>query len=178
MADPKLKELVNEIVRLSTEYGILTEYTAFLATDGTDFSNVELLNERARQSLINNAQNVRSGMGGVSQAANNTAQRSQVNMNRSNYFLTQNMERVEITTVQQITDRTFFRRNNRWIDSSVLPSEKAAKPDRIIEFGTPEFYQLVDQLVDEGRQGILALSGEMLLVIDGKTVLIKAPPKP
>jgi hypothetical protein len=32
-------------------------------------------------------------------------------------------------------------------------------------------------LVAEGRQGILALSGEMLLSIDGKTVLIKAPPK-
>lgn len=178
MADPKLKELVDEIVRLSTEYGILTEYTAFLATDGTDFSNAALLNDQARQSLINNAQNVRSGMGSVSQAANNTSQKGQSNMNRSNYFLTQNMERVEITTVQQITDRTFFRRNNRWIDSSVLPTEKTIKPDRIIEFGTPEFYQLVDQLVNEGRQGILALSGEMLLVIDGKTVLIKAPPKP
>jgi Ca-activated chloride channel family protein len=178
MADPKLKELVDEIIRLSTEYGILTEYTAFLATDGTDFSNAALLNDQARQSLINNAQNVRSGMGGVSQASNNTSQKGQSNMNRSNYFLTQNMERVEITTVQQISDRTFFRRNNRWIDSSVLPTEKTTKPDRIIEFGTPEFYQLVDQLVTEGRQGILALSGEMLLVIDGKTVLIKAPPKP
>jgi len=43
--------------------------------------------------------------------------------------------------------------------------------------GTPEFYKLVDRLVQEGRQGILALSGEMLLSIDGKTVLIKAPGK-
>ena len=31
--DPKMKELVDEIVRLSTRYGILTEYTSFLATD-------------------------------------------------------------------------------------------------------------------------------------------------
>jgi hypothetical protein len=28
-------ELVNEIVRLSTQFGILTEYTAFLAEEGT-----------------------------------------------------------------------------------------------------------------------------------------------
>ena len=34
--DPKYKELVDEIVRLSTEFGILTEYTAFLATDGVE----------------------------------------------------------------------------------------------------------------------------------------------
>ncbi|HXQ68879.1 MAG TPA: VIT and VWA domain-containing protein [Pyrinomonadaceae bacterium] len=174
--DPKLKELVDEIIRLSTEYGILTEYTAFLATDGTDFNNLELLNTRARESLVNNAQSVRSGMGSVSQASNNTSQKSQLSMNRSNFYLAQNMERVEITTVQQITDRTFFKRNNRWVDASALKNE-TAKPDQVIEFGTPEFDKLVDRLIRDGRQGILALSGEMLLMIDGKTVLVKAPPK-
>jgi len=35
---PATRELVDEIVRLSTEFGILTEYTAFLARQGTDFS--------------------------------------------------------------------------------------------------------------------------------------------
>lgn len=174
--DPKLKELVDEIVRLSTEYGILTEYTAFLATDGTDFSNLESLNTRARESLVNNAQSVRSGMGGVSQASNNIAQRSQLSINRSNSFLTQNMERVEITSVQQITDRTFFKRNNRWVDANALKNE-TARPDQIIEFGTPEFQKLFDRLLRDGREGILALSGELLLMIDGKTVLIKTPPK-
>ena len=178
MSDPKLKELVDEIIRLSTEYGVLTEYTAFLATDGTDFDNVASLNARARESLINNAQNVRSGMGGVTQASNISSQKSQSNLNRSNTFIMQNMERVETTNVQQITDRTFFRRNNRWVDANALQNEKTLKPDRVIEFGTPEFYRLVDQLVKEGREGILALSGEMLLIIDGKTVLIKTPPKP
>jgi Ca-activated chloride channel family protein len=174
--DPKMKELVDEIIRLSTEYGVLTEYTAFLATDGTDLNNLEALNGRARESLVNNAQNVRSGMGGVTQAANISNQVSQSNMNRSNGYLAQNNQRVEITTVQQITDRTFFKRNNRWVDSNALKNE-AAKPDRVVEFGTPEFYKLVDQLLREGREGILALSGELLLVVDGKTVLIKTPPK-
>jgi hypothetical protein len=174
--DPRLKELVDEIVRLSTEHGVLTEYTAFLATDGTDFSNLEALNTQARESLVNNAQGVRSGMGGVSQASNNATQISQSNMNRSNSYLSQNMQRVEITTVQQITDRTFFKRNNRWVDANALKNE-TVKPDQVIEFGTPEFNKLVDRLLRDGREGILALSGEMLLVIDGKTVLIKTPPK-
>jgi hypothetical protein len=172
-----MKELVDEIVRLSTEYGVLTEYTAFLATDGTDFSQRDALNERARLSLVNNAQFMRSGQGSVTQGVNMSAQRTQASANRSNYFINQNAERVEITNVQQITDRTFFKRNNRWVDSSVLDREKTLKPDQIVEFGTPEFYKLVDRLVLEGRQGILALSGEMLLSIDGKTVLVKAPQK-
>jgi Ca-activated chloride channel family protein len=175
--DPKLKELVDEIVRLSIEYGVLTEYTAFLASDGTDFSQRYGISEQARNSLVNNAQNTRSGMGGVTQAMNNNMQLSQSNLNRSNNFILQNMQRVEITNVQQITDRTFFRRNNRWVDASVIEKEATIKPDQTIEFGTPEFYKLVDRLVQEGRQGIMALSGEMLLVVDGKTVLIKAPSK-
>ena len=33
----RTKELVDEIVRLSTQHGILTEYTAFLARDGEVF---------------------------------------------------------------------------------------------------------------------------------------------
>ena len=174
--DPKLKELVDEIVRLSTEYGVLTEYTAFLALDGTDFSQRAALNEQARRSLVDNAQNTRSGMGGVTQVMNSSSQRMQSSANRSNNFYSQNMERVEITNVQQITDRTFFRRNNRWVDSSVLDREKNLKADQTIEFGTPAFYKLVDRLVWEGRQGILALSGEMLLSIDGRTILVKSPP--
>jgi Ca-activated chloride channel homolog len=173
--DPKMKELVSEIVRLSTEYGVLTEYTAFLATDGTDFSKREALNEQANNYFIDGT-NTRAGMGGVTQAMNNTAQISQSSANRSNFFYAQNMNRVEITNVQQITDRTFFKRSNRWVDSSVLEREKTLKPDQIVEFGTPEFYRLVDRLVSEGRQGVLALSGELLLVIDGKTVLVKVPP--
>lgn len=175
--DPKLKELVDEIVRLSTEYGVLTEYTAFLALDGTDFSQRDALNEQARRSLVDNAQNTRSGMGGVTQSMNSISQRTQSSGNRANAFYQQNMDRVEITNVQQITDRTFFRRNNRWVDSSVLDREKNLKADQTIEFGTPEFYRLVDRLVSEGRQGILALSGEMLLSIDGKTILVKTPQK-
>jgi hypothetical protein len=175
-ADLKLKELVDEIVRLSTEYGVLTEYTSFLALDGTDLSKRDALNEQARLSLVNNAQNTRTGMGGMTQMSNVSSQRTQANVNRSNNFLTQTMERVEITNVQLITDRTFFRRNNRWVDTQVIGQAEIAKPDRVIEFGTPEFYKLVDRLVAEGRQGILALSGEMLLSIDGKTVLIKTPP--
>ena len=175
--DPKMKELVDEIIRLSTEYGILTEYTSFLATEGTDFSATETVRVTAGQALYANAQQTRTGMGGVTQAMNSGAGLVQSGANRSNNFLNQNMQRVEITNVQQITDRTFFRRNNRWVDASALPREKEVKPDRTIEFGTDEFYQLVDRLVAEGRQGILALSGEMLLLIDGKTVLVKAPAK-
>lgn len=175
--DPRLKELVDEIVRLSTEYGILTEYTAFLATEGTDFTQREQLNEQARNTLVNNAQMTRTGVGGVRQAVNNTTQMSQSSLNRSNNFLVDNMRRVEYTNVQQVTDLTFFRRGGNWVDARALGRAEAEKPSRVIEFGSPEFLKLVDRLVAEGRQGILALSGNLILLVDGEPVLIKAPSK-
>lgn len=177
LTDPRLKELVNEIVRLSTEYGILTEYTAFLATEGTDFARRDQLNEQALQGLVNNAQNTRTGVGGVRQALNNTSQKSQAQLNRSNNFLVNNMQRVEYTNVQQITDLTFFRRKDSWVDARALDRAEKVKPSKVLEFGSPEFLKLVDRLVAEGRQGVLALSGDLLLLVDGETVLIKAPSK-
>ena len=47
--DAQHRELVDEIVRLSTEFGILTEYTAFLAREGSDLSRrTEVLAEAWR----------------------------------------------------------------------------------------------------------------------------------
>ena len=45
---PATRELVDEIVRLSTEFGILTEYTAFLAREGTDLSQKDKVVSRGR----------------------------------------------------------------------------------------------------------------------------------
>ena len=173
--DPKMKELVDEIVRLSTEFGILTEYTSFLATDGVDFSKRDSLNTQAMQNFVDRAQMTRSGMGAVNQAMNSNAQNAQIYLNRSNGYLNSQMQRVEINNVQQIQDRTLFRRNSRWIDSRLLGKENNLKPDSVIEFGTPEFDKFAERLVGEGRQGLLALKADLLLVHDGKVVLVKMP---
>lgn len=173
--DPKIKELVDEIVRLSTEFGILTEYTSFLAMDGTDFSNREEINRQATDNFVGRAQQTRTGMAGVNQQVNIGAQSSQVSMNRSNVFLNSQMQRVEITNVQQIQDRTFFRRENRWVDARLLERGKEIKPDKTIEFGTKEFDAFVEQLVKEGRQSLLALKTDLLLLQDSKVILVKMP---
>ncbi len=178
-ADPRFKELVDEIVRLSTKFGILTEYTAFLATEGemaeSRLPRQEIIRETAKRKLEADAMGVRSGVGGVSQSVNITAQDKQVALNRSNRFYDQKMNQVEITNVQQIADRTFFRRNNQWVDAQLMSSDKAIKADSEIEFGSAAFDKFVAQLVKEGRQGILALGSDTLLLLDGRTVLVKMP---
>ena len=173
LGEAQLKELTSEIVKLSLEFGILTEYTAFLATEGSDLSSRETMTITAGENLRDRAQNDRSGIGAVNQQMNSNVQAVQTSVNRSNVFYDRNMNRVETTNVQQIQDRTFYRRGDRWVDARVVEREKAIKPDRIVEFGTKAFDELVEQLVAEGRQGVLALAGEMMLVIDGKVVLVK-----
>ena len=175
----RTKELVDEIVRLSTKFGILTEYTSFLATEGDmamdGRQRREVSQRKAERMMETEAKGVRSGIGGVSQEMNVNAQKSQVTMNRSNTFYDQKMKRVEINSVQQIADRTFFRRNNQWIDAQLMEGDKAIKADIELEFGSEGFDKFVTQLVKEGRQGILALGSDTLLMLDGRTILIKMP---
>jgi hypothetical protein len=90
-------------------------------------------------------------------------------------YLNERLERVEITTVNQIADLTFFKRpNNRWVDARLLDQEDQA-PDQTIAFASPEYDALVDQLIKEGRQAVLAQRGEIYLQVSGKRVLVQAP---
>jgi len=94
--------------------------------------------------------------------------------NRSNGFYDRNMNRVETTQVRQIADRAFFHRGGRWLDSRVVEREKTLTPDETARSGTPEYASLVNQLIiSEGRQGMLALPGEAVLLMDDRTILKK-----
>ncbi|MHC4212014.1 MAG: VWA domain-containing protein, partial [Planctomycetota bacterium] len=171
--DPKVKELVDEIVRLSTEFGILTEYTAFLAREGTNLGDNHAVNDEARRNFELRAMRSRSGKGAVSQSFNNSAQREQLSLNMRNAFLDEQMDRVSIAEIQQVNDRAYFRRGKRWVDSRLVNNESEVKPTRIIEFGSPEFIELAEKLASVNRQGSIALKGDILLYVDGDAVLIR-----
>ena len=84
------------------------------------------------------------------------------------------MKDVTLSGVQQVADRALFFRNNRWVDNTMLAHESEA-PDQTVEFGTPEFRVVLDQLVKEGRQGMLSRGGDVYLNVQGKRVLVKCP---
>ena len=166
--DPKLGELVDEIVRLSTEFGILTEYTAFLAREGTDLAQRDEVLQEAQRNFRTRAMATRSGLGSANQLFNNDSQRRQQRLNAQNVFLDQNMNRVTVTNVQQVNDRAFYQRNGQWVDSRLVQREDKIKPDRVVKFGTEEFDVLLKRLAAEGRQGTLSLGKDILLVVDGQ----------
>lgn len=164
-------ELVNEIVRLSTQFGILTEYTAFLAEEGTSLAAAPANTLRVTGNYNDRAMKMRSGLAAVAQADNFNKAVESKQLNVRNRFLDEKMQAVEITSVQQCQAGAFFNKGNRWTDSAAAKAGRA--PDRTVEIGSADFGRLVDELVADHRQGLFALRGELLLEHRGQLVLIR-----
>lgn len=164
-------ELVSEIVRLSTQFGILSEYTAFLAEEGTSLAAAPANASKAADNYSEKAMKMRSGPAAVAQQDNLKKGVESKQLNVRNRFLNDKMEAIEITKVQQCQGGAFFNKGNRWTDASAAKAERA--PDRTIEIGSAEFGRLVDELATDNRQGLLALRGELLLEHRGQLVLIR-----
>jgi Ca-activated chloride channel homolog len=175
VASPASRELVDEIIRLSTEFGILTEYTAFLAREGTDLSKKAEVLFEANNLFRDRAVQTRSGLGSVNQEFNNQNQKALMCVNPRNEFLDASMNKVATAAVQQVCDLAFYKRRDAWVDSRIVTNPAEVKPDRVIVFGSQEFRELAAKLAREGRQGSIALRGDILMLVDGRPVLVKAP---
>jgi Ca-activated chloride channel family protein len=169
--DAKTRELTDEILRLSVKYGILTEYTAFLAREGTDLWSREQIVAQAAGNLHQRAQNTRVGLGAANQSANVQFMSNQTVLNSANTFLTADMSRVSVATVQQVNDLAFYQRAGRWVDSRLVG--RSDRPDRVVTIGSKEFAELAERLAGQHREGSVALRGEVLLEVDGQTILVK-----
>jgi Ca-activated chloride channel family protein len=184
--DPKTKELVDEIVRISTKWGVLTEYTAFLVQEPprtpvalreleerpapamapASAAPAEALGSLSRRVLD------RSGGKGVNQELNLKAAKEAYSVQGRQAYIGADLERVTSSGVQQVGDRTFLWRGNRWVDTRILKDEAAA-PEMTVEFGSAEYAKLVDALAQEHLAGVLAMLGDVYLLQDGKRVLVK-----
>ena len=173
--NPKIKELAETIITLSTEFGIITEYTAFLAREGTDLSNAAQLLGQATNSLYNTGAATRDGTGAVSQSMNMAMQRAQDVLNRDSSYLNSQMERTRIVNAQQANDLTFYFKDGRWIDSRLAEIQAIVTPHRTVVFGSDEFFDIAAQLAGQNRQGALAFAQDILLLLDGEILLIDIP---
>jgi Ca-activated chloride channel family protein len=172
-ADPRLRELRDEILRLSTRFGVLGEYTAFLATEGSRLDDWQGLIRSCQVNLEGKAVATRSGAGAVNQGQNIWFQKGQSYGNPRNGYLDVDNNRVEMTTIQQVCERAFFKRGERWVDGNSVLKQRL-EPDERVELGSPRFFELLRRLEAEGRNGVLSLRGEILLDLGDKNVLVTA----
>lgn len=196
--DPKYKELVDEVVALSQEYGILTEYTAFIAVEEAYKQN--LADKGATQySLGYRAIEDRSGEAGVNREQLNqqrqlssTPARKAADEEAMLGLYERNLPADTATAVTRgagqsqgiansihtVAGRSFYLRGDRWVEASILEKADEA-PDREITFGTDAYDKFVDELIDQNLQGILGLNTdhEVYLNLGGDRVLLRRPTK-
>ncbi len=189
------EELVEEITKLSLEHGIMTEYTAFLASEDMSINELVQENENGVSDMrgfafdeMRTQTSERSGSAGVSQSLNRQDRRvtdlaltvsrdssvQSSGMQKSNAYYDSNMKRVEITSVQRGIGSTLYRKNGRWVDGSVSENIEQAI-DETVEFATDEYWSLVEDLTNQGRQWIVANRGEVELMNHGKRILVQNP---
>lgn len=189
--DPRAKELIEEIVALSTRFGILTEYTAFLATEPTVALGSDHELQLRLTTDLSRANSDRGGVAAVKQegklaelsagspASPGNAGGGGGGNNRQYYYDAdasgRGLVRREISNVNQIQDRTFFNRNGRWVEGTSITAE-SEKPDRTVTIGSDEYRTLADELLAANLGGLLALDGDVYFVWKNQRVLLQNTP--
>jgi len=182
----RLNELTADIVRLSTQYGILTEYTAFLATEGAplppagpmplsraerdrwDAAAAPTL-KRAAAELQNKGLAPRAGAQAQASSINNERLRETVQAAADNRILDADGQTQAYLGVQQAASSSLWRRNGRWVEVGA-----DGAPARRIAFASAEHLALAERLAGAGRQALLANDGEIQLRDGGEILLIEA----
>lgn len=199
----RLQQRTQEIIDLSMTWGIITEYTRHLTEGSREHAEYASLVDDiasgavtadsmlvaangsldkagavmyAETKMKDRAQNTRTGRGASNQVMNKgSAKLTKAQVSASNAYIDEEMNVVEIHSVQQIADLALFRRGDRWVDSRILDSAATEAPDLVVTIGSAEYDDLVRELVTLNREKVLGLSGEILVRNRaGQIVLIAA----
>ncbi len=172
-SDPRLKELVDDIVALSQEFGILTEYTAFLAREDTDLAAAGAVRMEATRGLERQAMDKRTGLDAVAQSVNAVARKSAVAAPTVNRFYDEEMREQVIRNVQQLADGALFQRNNQWIDSRLVERKNLMQEAVPVRLASPEYFALAQRLTQQNRQALLAVDGDVFVEDAGQVFWVQ-----
>ncbi|MCU0725004.1 MAG: VIT and VWA domain-containing protein [Planctomycetes bacterium] len=161
-------ELVDEIVKLSERYGILTEYTAFLADDTNDFRDLPGNSAAARRDLEEKLGQVTGGSGS-NQALNTKRLRAQQHAEGRNFWNDEDGRVVEVSSVRSVGRKVFYRRGGVWMDR-----EATGEPVETVRQWSERYFDLVRGQTAAQNEWF-ALDGPVLLEIGGRIVKILPP---
>jgi Ca-activated chloride channel homolog len=151
-------EVVDELVRLSKKYGIITPYTSFLADERIDLASNFELNRQAQKNAMDLSAGIAGGMGQTN--SNNRMVMNQANqvpaqstiqaagaaqIGNSNVGAYEANQVERIANVQAVGNRALYRRGQQWIDSDVAdqPVDKLNAAARAVAQFSDEYFKLV-----------------------------------
>lgn len=174
-------ELIDELIRLSRDYGIMTPYTAFLADENAELGNTRRLSERFRAAGGRELDRDVKGASGQVHATNRQ-KLARVNRPQSaaapgqgvyseGYANAEDYEsdrKRKLDAVRQVGNQALYRRGeNLWVtpETSEVDLSEAAERIEDVELGSDEYFELVRANTAAENQ-LLATqqAGEELLV--------------
>ncbi len=177
--DSRTPELLLELVRLSTQFGVLTEYTAFLAEETcTSCSAGEDANAKRARKYIDALAPKVVGAAGLAQAKGQAerraAQRSESSV--GTWVATpdgRDVERIEARGIRMLGNRTFYFRGpeHGWVAAGLDPTKA---PDATITRWSPAFFALLGTTTPVENKR-LAQPGRLLLRVQGRILRIVDP---
>jgi Ca-activated chloride channel family protein len=168
-------ELVDEIVRLSTRFGILTEYTAFLADETVSHGHFAENVRRAGGELDAQTKTAEGGLG-VAQSTGNAQRREADRAPAAQQVWRaarddRDVESQEVAGVRQVANRTFYRRAQGWVDVRVTDADAAAET---VTRWSERFFELLRTTTTE-ENARLSQDGPLVLEVQGRVVRIVDP---
>ncbi len=154
------KELVDEVVRLSKKYGIITEYTSFLVDADYRLALRDLAPKAAKKLKAGLEEQV--GAGAVNRAMVQKDVTAAVRTQRG-YVDAEGKEH-RVTKIAQIGNRTFFNKNGLWVESEYEGKIEVVKVKNLSE----AYFKLLSEVPEIGR--FLALGDEVIFFLQGKAI--------
>jgi len=149
------KELMEEIIRLSKEFGILTEYTSFLVDADTTIATRPgeapppmILSQSVSDNATLGYGRVRdmssavAGPSGVSQSYNRKAgmNAAQAASGSGNYVMNEAGERVQLSQLRNVSQRSFVQSGTQWMDVNYQQNMRVVK----VKAFSPAYFQLAN----------------------------------
>lgn len=176
-------ELIQEIVRLSKEWGIPTEFTSYFVDEPTIGFDDAI---RRSQEAMDKAGRQESGSWGVSQSLNSGALRNQnqvwanagaaptgpqgqvggSRLGNSRGYFDESGQAVNVNRVQNIGTRTFYQRGSQWVDN--LAESTDLKTVKIKQFSDAHFKLLAASPDLVRYQGL----GNMRVMVNNQAIEI------
>jgi Ca-activated chloride channel family protein len=174
-APARLREQASELLRLSLRFGVITEYTSFLALPNAQELDAEQSLAMLQKLLTDRAVRARVGRAAITQSQNLDQLLDRTVLDRSNRYLDAERREVLVAGVVGLGDRAFFSRSGAWVDSRLLEAGARTAIDERVDFGSERHGQLVAALSARGEAAALALPGAVVLPHEGRNYLVRQP---
>lgn len=169
--NPKTKEIIDEIIKLSLDFGIMSDFTSFFADDGSPgVMPLRATREHRDKAMEAFAPTARGDMFSAVKEKNIQQLQGIKTENKRNSKMNAAGQSVEFDHIAQIGQNAYYKKGSRWVENTIQEPEQ--KHDRSVNIGTVEYAKVATQLVQENRQSLLALEGDILVKLGKEFVLI------